>query len=212
MGATGLGETRGGMIRRKSTPAANSDKRDPSCDVIYSYMPVDSPIFSAFVYKVQANMNKSHRDRISFVRIMSGTFERGMTVIHGKSGKRVKLNYPFQLFGQEREIIDIAYPGDVIGLTNPDYLKWVMSLAQAMLALYRNSHDLHRKFSHGYFLKQEHTVNHFEKELNNWVKRALFKYLPIKMAHRVQLLLLSVNYSFKYLPGVWNLSIMKSCV
>lgn len=86
-------------------------------------MPVDSPIFSAFVYKVQANMNKSHRDRISFVRIMSGTFERGMTVIHGKSGKEVKLNYPFQLFGQEREIIDIAYPGDVIGLTNPGLFK-----------------------------------------------------------------------------------------
>ncbi|HRK60103.1 MAG TPA: peptide chain release factor 3, partial [Candidatus Kapabacteria bacterium] len=78
---------------------------------------------SAFVYKGQANMNKSHRDRISFVRIMSGTFERGMTVIHGKSGKEVKLNYPFQLFGQEREIIDIAYPGDVIGLTNPGLFK-----------------------------------------------------------------------------------------
>lgn len=83
----------------------------------------DSPTFSAFVYKVQANMNKSHRDRISFVRIMSGVFERGMTVIHGNSGKEVKLNYPFQLFGQEREIIDIAYPGDVIGLTNPGLFK-----------------------------------------------------------------------------------------
>jgi len=83
----------------------------------------DSPIFSAFVYKVQANMNKSHRDRISFVRIMSGIFERGMSIVHANSGKEVKLNYPFQLFGQDREIIDTAYPGDVIGLTNPGLFK-----------------------------------------------------------------------------------------
>lgn len=75
--------------------------------------------FSAFVYKVQANMVKAHRDRISFVRIVSGTFERGMTAYHARSGKEVKLNYPFQIFGQDREIIDVAYPGDVIGLTNP---------------------------------------------------------------------------------------------
>jgi peptide chain release factor 3 len=79
----------------------------------------DKDFFSAFVYKVQANMNKSHRDRISFVRVISGRFERGMTVKHPRSGKEVKLNYPFQLFGQDREILDEAFPGDVMGLTNP---------------------------------------------------------------------------------------------
>ncbi len=75
--------------------------------------------FSCFVYKVQANMNKAHRDRISFVRIVSGRFQRGMTVRHSASGREVKLNYPFEVFGRERTIIDEAYPGDVIGLINP---------------------------------------------------------------------------------------------
>ncbi|MBL7999142.1 MAG: peptide chain release factor 3 [Candidatus Kapabacteria bacterium] len=79
----------------------------------------DAPYFSGFIYKMQANMNKNHRDRISFLRIISGTFERGMTALHPRSGKDVKLNYPFQIFGQDRDIIDEAFPGDVIGLSNP---------------------------------------------------------------------------------------------
>ncbi|TAE23433.1 MAG: peptide chain release factor 3 [Candidatus Kapaibacterium sp.] len=79
----------------------------------------ESSFFSGFMYKMQANMNKSHRDRIAFFRIVSGRFERGMSVKHGRSGKEVKLNYPFQIFGQDREIIDEAFPGDVIGLSNP---------------------------------------------------------------------------------------------
>jgi peptide chain release factor 3 len=79
----------------------------------------ESSFFSGFMYKMQANMNKSHRDRIAFFRIVSGKFERGMSAKHFRSGKEVKLNYPFQIFGQDREIIDEAFPGDVIGLSNP---------------------------------------------------------------------------------------------
>lgn len=79
----------------------------------------DSSEFVGFVYKVQANMNKAHRDRISFLRIVGGKFERGMTALHPRSGKTTKLNYPFEIFGRERNIVDEAYPGDVIGLTNP---------------------------------------------------------------------------------------------
>lgn len=79
----------------------------------------DSGFFSGFVYKMQANMNKSHRDRIAFLRITSGKFERGMTVTHVRSKRETKLNYPFEIFGQDRAIIDEAYPGDVVGLTNP---------------------------------------------------------------------------------------------
>ena len=75
--------------------------------------------FVGFIYKVQANMNKSHRDRISFMRIVSGEFKRGMTAYHPRTDKETKLNYPFELFGQDRKIIDEAFPGDVIGLTNP---------------------------------------------------------------------------------------------
>ncbi len=75
--------------------------------------------FVGFVYKVQANMNKAHRDRISFLRIVSGTFNRGMTAFHPRTGRETKLTYPFEIFGRERKVIDVAFPGDVIGLTNP---------------------------------------------------------------------------------------------
>lgn len=82
-------------------------------------VPPEQEEFTGFVYKVQANMNKSHRDRISFLRIVSGRFERGMTAVHPRTGKETKLTYPFEIFGRERKIIDVAWPGDVIGLTNP---------------------------------------------------------------------------------------------
>jgi peptide chain release factor 3 len=79
----------------------------------------DAPAFSGFIYKMQANMNKAHRDRIAFFRIISGKFERGMTAKHFRSGKEAKLNFSFQIFGQSRDLIEEAFPGDVIGLSNP---------------------------------------------------------------------------------------------
>jgi len=75
--------------------------------------------FSAFVFKIQANMNPAHRDRLAFIRICSGKFERGMSVYHVESGKTVKLTQPQQLMAQERTIIDEAYPGDILGLFDP---------------------------------------------------------------------------------------------
>jgi peptide chain release factor 3 len=78
---------------------------------------LDAP-FSGFVFKVQANMDPSHRDRIAFLRVCSGQFERGMVVIHDPSGKPFATKYAHSVFGQERETIDVAYPGDVIGLVN----------------------------------------------------------------------------------------------
>ncbi|MTV48882.1 peptide chain release factor 3 [Heliobacillus mobilis] len=86
---------------------------------------VDGPIdptnedFSAFVFKIQANMNPTHRDRIAFIRVCSGKFTRGMSVKHVPSGKSVKLAQPQQFMAQERVIIDEAFPGDVIGLFDP---------------------------------------------------------------------------------------------
>ena len=80
--------------------------------------PLDSR-FSAFVFKLQANMNQKHRDRVAFVRITSGVFERGMNVHIPRLGKQVKLSSPVAFFGQERSTIDQAYPGDIIGLINP---------------------------------------------------------------------------------------------
>ncbi len=78
---------------------------------------LDSP-FSGFVFKVQANMDPAHRDRIAFVRVCSGRFERGMVVTHGATGKPFATKYAHQVFGSERETIDEAYPGDVVGLVN----------------------------------------------------------------------------------------------
>ena len=74
--------------------------------------------FSGFVFKVQANMDPSHRDRIAFVRVCSGRFERGMVVTHGRTGKPFATKYAHSVFGQERETIDEAFPGDVVGLVN----------------------------------------------------------------------------------------------
>jgi peptide chain release factor 3 len=78
---------------------------------------LDDP-FSAFVFKVQANMDPSHRDRIAFVRVCSGHFERGMVVTHGPTKRPFATKYAHSVFGQDRETIEDAYPGDVVGLVN----------------------------------------------------------------------------------------------
>ena len=76
--------------------------------------------FSAFVFKIQANMNKAHRDRIAFMRICSGKFEAGMEVTHVQGGnKKIKLSQPQQMMAQERHIVDEAYAGDIIGVFDP---------------------------------------------------------------------------------------------
>ncbi|BBB92828.1 MAG TPA: peptide chain release factor 3 [Methylomusa anaerophila] len=75
--------------------------------------------FSAFVFKIQANMNPAHRDRLAFIRICSGKFSRGMSVFHPHTGKSIKLAQPQQFLAQERTIIEEAYPGDIIGLFDP---------------------------------------------------------------------------------------------
>lgn len=75
--------------------------------------------FSAFVFKIQANMNKAHRDRIAFMRICSGKFEAGMEVRHVQGGRVMRLSQPQQLMASERKIIDEAYAGDIIGVFDP---------------------------------------------------------------------------------------------
>lgn len=75
--------------------------------------------FSAFVFKIQANMNKAHRDRIAFMRICSGKFEKGMEVTHVQENRKIKLSQPQQMMAQSREIIEEAYAGDIIGVFDP---------------------------------------------------------------------------------------------
>lgn len=83
--------------------------------------PVDAP-FSGFVFKVQAGMDTAHRDHIAFLRVCSGVFERGMVVTHASTGKSFATKYAHHVFGREREVIDQAWPGDVVGLVNASAL------------------------------------------------------------------------------------------
>lgn len=80
--------------------------------------PVEN-VFSGFIFKIQANMNPAHRDRIAFLRICSGKFERNISVNHVRLGKKIRLTQPQQFLAQDRHIIEEAYPGDIIGLFDP---------------------------------------------------------------------------------------------
>lgn len=89
-----------------------------------------SPRFSGYIFKIQANMNPAHRDRIAFLRICSGRFERGMTVRHVRAGREIKLSQPQQFLAQDRDIVEKAYPGDIVGLFDPGIFRIGDSLAE----------------------------------------------------------------------------------
>lgn len=94
----------------------------PRADVEGAVRPLDAP-FAGLVFKVQANMDPAHRDRIAFVRVCSGRFERGMVLTHAATGRPFATKYAQSVFGQERATIDEAYPGDVVGLVNATALR-----------------------------------------------------------------------------------------
>ena len=97
----------------KLTPPPLS--RTADCGTIDTF----SEDFSAFVFKIQANMNKAHRDRLAFMRICSGKFQRDSEYYHVQGGRKMRLSQPQQLMAAEREIVDEAYAGDVIGVFDP---------------------------------------------------------------------------------------------
>lgn len=78
-------------------------------------IPVEHKFFSGFVFKIQTNMDPLHRDRVAFLRVCSGKFSRDMDAFHTRTGKRVRLSGSHALFGQNREIVEEAYAGDIIG-------------------------------------------------------------------------------------------------
>ncbi|HOS97600.1 MAG TPA: EF-Tu/IF-2/RF-3 family GTPase [Deltaproteobacteria bacterium] len=82
----------------------------------------DDEAFSGFVFKIQANMDPNHRDRIVFIRVVSGRFTRDMTVTHVPTGKKMRLSNANKMFGRDRETIDEAYPGDVVGIAGAKFL------------------------------------------------------------------------------------------
>ena len=83
----------------------------------------EAPFFSGFVFKIQANMDPAHRDRVAFVRVASGRFERGMEARNVRSGKPLKLSKPLQFMAQERTLVDEAWSGDILGLWDSGSLR-----------------------------------------------------------------------------------------
>ena len=83
---------------------------------------VDDP-FSGFVFKVQAGMDSNHRDRLAYIRVCSGVFERGTVLTHASTGKPFATKYAQQVFGRDRDVVDEAFPGDVVGLVNASALR-----------------------------------------------------------------------------------------
>ncbi|MGD9560506.1 MAG: peptide chain release factor 3 [Oscillospiraceae bacterium] len=100
--------------------------RKASCGLVD---PMD-PNFSAFVFKIQANMNPAHRDRVAFIRICSGKFEKGMEVLHVQRGKTLHISQPQQMMAEERQMVDEAYAGDILGVFDPG----LFSIGDTLLA------------------------------------------------------------------------------
>ncbi|UVT17747.1 MAG: peptide chain release factor 3 [Nitrospira sp.] len=98
------------------SPGARSADRDDGTEL--SVDPIEMP-FSAYVFKLQANMNPKHRDSTAFLRVCSGRFERDMVVKHHRLGRDIRLARPHSLVAQERSTVEEAYPGDIIGIINP---------------------------------------------------------------------------------------------
>jgi peptide chain release factor 3 len=101
---------------------------------------VVSPVgagFSGFIFKIQANMDPRHRDRLAFVRVCSGRFERDMTVVHTRTGRRLRLSSSHKLFGRDRETVDEAFPGDVVGLVGHGDFRIGDTLAEDASLVYR---------------------------------------------------------------------------
>lgn len=94
-------------------PYADRDGTDRSLD----------ESFSGFVFKLQANMNPDHRDCAAFIRVTSGKFKRGLEVVHAGTGKKVRMSTPHTLMGDERHIMEEAYPGDIVSLFNPGFFR-----------------------------------------------------------------------------------------
>jgi peptide chain release factor 3 len=108
-----------------ATPASGqtaADHNSPDSQDAHptTFIPPEHPHFSGFIFKIQANMDPKHRDRIAFIRVCSGKFERDMTVHHSRSEKKVRLSSSHKIFGNDRETVDEAFPGDVIGLVGHD--------------------------------------------------------------------------------------------
>jgi len=121
--------------------------------------PTDSPL-TGFIFKIQANMNPAHRDRIAFLRICSGKYTKGMSVNHNTAGKKIKLALPQQFMAKDRVIIDTAYAGDIIGLHDPGIFNIGDTLSQTDTTL---AFDPIPSFAPEFFMKIS-TINAMKRK------------------------------------------------
>lgn len=108
-------------LAHKSSPPRPRVAKDAAGEEI-EVVPVQEEL-TGFVFKIQANMNPRHRDRLAFMRVVSGHFERGADVIIGRSGERIRLAKPHSFMAQDRAIVEDAFPGDIVGLYDPGKLR-----------------------------------------------------------------------------------------
>jgi len=104
-----------GFVRHSSPPVARRSNQ--------GLVPLDQPLFSGFVFKIQTNMNPLHRDRIAFVRVCSGRFTRDMQATLSRTRKKIRLSDSHSHFGRSREIVNEAWPGDIIGLVTKEDIR-----------------------------------------------------------------------------------------
>jgi peptide chain release factor 3 len=111
----GTGDLLDGLADFAPPPGAQPARSGP--------VPADAPLCSGFVFKVQANMDPNHRDRIAFLRICSGSLKRGMKLANPRLGKSISIQNPITFFARDRELAELARPGDIVGIPNHGTLR-----------------------------------------------------------------------------------------
>ncbi len=128
--------------------------------------------FSGFIFKIQANMDPRHRDRIAFLRVCSGRFRRDMTATHLPSGKRVRLSNSHKLFAQERETVDEAYAGDIVGLVGHSEFGIGDTLTEDPTVLYKEIPRFPRNASRFSTIRTRASSNNSGRAWSNCCRKA----------------------------------------
>jgi peptide chain release factor 3 len=149
----------------------------------------EHPAFSAFVFKIQANMDPNHRDRLVFLRVCSGRFRRDLPVRHSRTGKELRLSFSHQVFGRERESQDEAWPGDILGVTGRSGLEIGDTLTEDSGIAY----DAIPRFAPECFIRLKHTdtqqFKRFHKGIDQLLEeKVVQRFFPLQETSRIPLL------------------------
>ena len=132
--------------------------------------------FTGFIFKIQANMDPAHRDRVAFMRVCSGKFERGMKAFHVRMGRQMRLGRPTQFMAQDRSLVDEAFPGDIVGIHDPGVFKIGDSISMGEKLTSLVSRFLLQNIFSLLLSKIHLSQNNLRKLLINFLKKVLYKY------------------------------------